>query len=66
MSEHITLDDIYNALEKLREPPADQRLHFFVQGTGIPEELAIDYWADSGVIVVDNEGRRWLHGKLLV
>lgn len=42
-------------------PP--NRLYFFTSGTGIPDAVAIEYWKDSGVVVVDTNWQKWLRGE---
>ena len=61
----ITLDMIYDAIEKLREPPEYPRYwYFFTAGTGLPDDLAVDYFKDNGdVLVFTRDGNVYQKGE---
>lgn len=64
----IPLSVFEEAAVKLREidskPPNTQK-YFFTGGTGIPDEMAIEFWKDTNVIVVDRSKQFWQYGKRL-
>lgn len=55
---------ILEAYEILKNQPLRTDYYrFYTGGTGIPDELAVDYWKDSDVVVVTRDGTEWLRGK---
>lgn len=62
---NITLQDIYDAIEKLKEDPTPQRyLYYFTGGTGVPDEVAVDFFKDNGgVIVFTRDGNVYRKGE---
>lgn len=64
---NISYQDILDAIEKLKEmEPRSQALYFYCPGDGRIDKIAIDYWSDSWIIVVDHNGDRWLQGRKMV
>jgi hypothetical protein len=65
-SNELTYQDIIDAVNKLRDwPPHTGPYHFWTAGTGIPDEMAIEYWKDTNIIVVTRDGKKYQRGKLL-
>ena len=68
-SEHnakpITVKMIEEAVAKLKAIPQPAHYHFFVDNLPdiVPDEAIIEYYKDSGVIVVDRNGQGWLRGE---
>ena len=64
--DELTFQDIIDTVNKLRDwPPYTGPYHFWTAGTGIPDEMAIEYWKDTNIIVVARDGKEYYHGKLL-
>lgn len=62
----LTIQDLIDACNKLRDDlPSNEPRRFFTGGTGIPDQIAIDYWADTSIIVVTRDGKEYQYGKLL-
>lgn len=60
----ISYADIMNAIEAIRgAKPQSNRKYFYTSGCGLPDEVCIDYWKGSGVVVVDRKGQQWLNGE---
>ena len=57
---------IANAVEQLRTKNFDfPPLTFFCGGTGFPDDVCLDYWKDTNVIVVTRDGKRYYRGELM-
>lgn len=62
----ISYADILDAFEKLmNHAPRSNRFYFYTSGCGLPDEVCIDYWKGTGIIVVDRTGQQWLNGEKL-
>lgn len=61
----ITLKDIYDALEKLKEVPSAKRyFYYFTSGTGLPDDLVVDFFKDNGsVLVFTRDGNVYRKGE---
>ena len=44
------------------DTPKDGNLYFITMGTGIPDEVALDYFKDSNVIVMTRDHAKWQRG----
>lgn len=65
MNEHVSYDDIMKALEELHDNDIPNvRRTFFVAGTGISDQTAIDYFNGMGIRVLTTDGRIVCNGKL--
>ena len=42
---------------------SSEPLYFYVGGTGMADESAIDAWKNTEIIVVTRDGQKWLRGK---
>lgn len=69
----IKRDDILKAIDELveinnayRNSKYDENgaLKFYTAGTGIPDNLAIDFFRDTNVIVVTRTGKEYIHGEI--
>lgn len=61
----ITAKEIYDVLEKMKnEPVHDNQLRFFSGGTGISDQMCIDYFKDTSVVVTIRNGDQYQYGKL--
>ena len=64
MGEYVTYDDIMKALEELRNNDIpDTKRTFFVGGTGIPDQTAIEYFKGTGIRVFTTDGRIIVNGQ---
>lgn len=64
MNEHVSYDDIMKALDALRDNDIPNvRRTFFVVGTGVPDQTAIDYFNGTGIRVLTTDGRIICNGK---
>jgi len=59
------LREAIRILEEIESKPPEISHVFFTGGTGIPDEMAIEYWKDSNVIVVTRDGTQYQYGKIL-
>lgn len=61
----ITRENLEQAIRMLEEERLHRNgeLHYFTGGTGVPDELAVKYFADSGVFVHTRDGKTWLRGE---
>ena len=69
MAEFLSYQDVIDTVRAIEENEVgtlDRPLHFFTRGTGIPDEVAIEYWKDTGIVVVDREWNKWLHGEIIL
>lgn len=58
---------IHKAVQDLRKADLEEigpYRHFFAGGTGIPDDMAVDFFKDNpSIIVVTRDGRKWRNGK---
>ena len=61
----FTYEDVMDAITKLNAITTPVRYHFFTAAVAnlVTDEECIEYFKDSGVIVVDRNGNGWLRGK---
>ena len=60
----ISVDEIIETIEKFRNyRPKDMRTRVFTSGTGIPDNIVIDAYKDTGIIVVTRDGCEYLNGE---
>ncbi len=68
MVRHISKEDILKAAEKFRnhtDQSVDGRLYFWSGGTGVPDDVAVEYFKGTGIIVITRDGTKWLNGEKL-
>lgn len=60
----ITRENLEQAIRLLEEEHLHRKgeLHYFTGGTGVPDELAVEYFADCGVYVHTRDGKTWRRG----
>ena len=57
-------DDMIEMYRRLMEEPVfTGPLRFYTAGTVIPDALAIDYFKDQCVVVVDRDFKEWMYSK---
>ena len=63
--EHISVDEIMRAIEEAAKPPSGAPAPFkiYTSGTGVPDDMWIDFYKDIDQIIVDRNGHEWNRGK---
>ena len=41
------------------------RKTFYCGGSGFADDICVEFFKDTGVIVVTRDGKRWLRGKIM-
>lgn len=60
----ITVNDIEEAAKRFADPYREYKPpYFFTSGTGIPDNVAIEYYKRSDVIVVTRNGEEYQYGE---
>lgn len=64
--DELTFQVIIDTVNKLRDcPPHTGPYYFWAAGTGIPDEMVIEYLKDTNIIVVTRDGKEYQYGKLI-
>ena len=61
----ISADDIVNTIKQLIEFTPTGPFKIYTSGTGIPDQLWIDFYKDINQIIVARDGTEWLRGERL-
>lgn len=61
------VEAIKKAVNDIREAEFDEpsRRTFFCGGSGFADDICVEFFKDTGVIVVTRDGKRWLRGKIM-
>ena len=59
------VEAMYRARDELRNQQPPKNLYFFTGGTGFPDDVCVEYFKQSNVIVVTRDGKQYCKGKLL-
>ena len=60
----ITIEDFQKAIDEFENADIQPGpLVVYTYGTGIPDQVMIDYFKDINIIVQARDGTRWQYGK---
>ena len=65
MSNKDFVEAMYKAVEDIRNSTPPDRWYFFTGGTGFPDEVCVEFFKKSNIIVVTRDGRQYCKGELV-